>query len=186
MTRRFTQKDGFLRLIDYLPTPVEELTVLNLGAGRSDSHISSLLKYLPFLFITHLDVYEPDLEILAGEPHVAKLVTFVVHDLRNPLYFARNSFSVVLGIDVVEHLKKRRAITMIEEAERVASDRVIFFVPLGSCPSFAADQPNPFQEHLSVWTAHDLENLGYNVDIMEDFHDFTTSKFDACWAWKEV
>lgn len=186
MTRRFTQEAGFPRLIDYLPTPVDGLTVLNLGAGRGDSPISALLKYLPFLFITHLDIYEPDLEVLAGESHVAKLVTFVTHDLRNSLYFAKDSFSVVLGLDVVEHLKKRHALTMIEEAERVASDRVVFFIPLGRCPSFASDQPNPYQEHLSIWTAEDLEQLGYNVDIMEDFHDFTTAKFDACWAWKEV
>jgi hypothetical protein len=97
-----------------------------------------------------------------------------------------DSFSVVVGIDVLEHLKRDSALTMLQEAERVASNRVVLFVPLGKCPSFAKDQPNPYQEHLSIWEARDLENLGYIVDVMEDFHDFTTGKFDACWAWKGV
>jgi len=186
MTRHFIQRDGFPRLVDYLPEPFEDLTVLNLGAGKSDSPLSEMLRYLPFLLITHVDVWEPDLDVLRAAEHQAESTFFLVHDLREPLLLASNSYSVVLGLDVIEHLKRRHALALISEAERIASDRVVFFVPLGPCPSFAADQPNPYQEHLSIWTADDLEALGYQVDIMEDFHDFTTSKFDACWAWKEV
>ena len=186
MIRRFTQKAGFPRLVDYLPQPFENLTILNLGAGKSDSPISELLRYIPFLLITHVDVYEPDLDVLRTSHHEADSTLFLVHDLRRPLLLAHDSYSVVLGLDVVEHLKRHHALAMIEEAEKIASSRVVFFVPLGHCPSFSADQPNPYQEHLSVWSAEDFDKLGYEVDIMEDFHDFTTSRFDACWAWKEA
>jgi hypothetical protein len=136
--------------------------------------------------ITHLDIYESDLHELGSKDHRAGIVSFMLHDLRKPIPLAEGSYSVVIGLDVVEHLKRPHALAMIEEAERIACERVIFFIPLGSCPSFAADQPNPYQEHLSTWQSHQLEKLGYTVDVMEDFHDFTTSKFDACWAWKEV
>lgn len=178
---------GFPKIVTYFPTiPLGDITLLNLGCGRSDSPLSIQMPELPVLLMANLDIYEPDLDYLKTIPHAAETTTFHVHNLRAPLPFGSGSFSMVVGIDVVEHLGAASALRLINEAERVARHRVLWFIPLGPCPSFAEGKENPHQEHLSVWWTHDLEALGFEVHVLEHFHDFTTTTFDACFAWKDV
>jgi hypothetical protein len=79
--------------------------------------------------------------------------------------FADDSFDVVLLLDVVEHLEKPAAMTLIGEAERIAGREVILFTPDGYVEQRgwgAWDMPdNPAQAHRCGFTFDELAGMGY-------------------------
>jgi len=76
----------------------------------------------------------------------------------------------------------------VKEAERVASQRVLLFVPLGPVPALLGDDErgNPHQEHRSIWWKQDLVYCGYEIEVLARFHQLITGTYDACMAWKDV
>jgi hypothetical protein len=80
------------------------------------------------------------------------------------LPFEDNSFDVVLMIDFIEHLTKDRGFEIIEEAKRVATDKVVIFTPLFWVTNEEnTNDPelwcygNKFNIHKSLWELEDFD-----------------------------
>lgn len=76
--------------------------------------------------------------------------------------FADRSFDCVLASDVIEHLSKEDGFSLLEQMEKIASQRVVVFTPNGFVPQGEYDK-NPWQVHVSGWTADEFERRGYKV-----------------------
>jgi len=78
------------------------------------------------------------------------------------LPFASGTFSVVVATEIIGHMEKTMATKMLEEAERVATERIII-----STPNKAEKQEhfdlNPWEDRLSSWNVNDFLKRGYKV-----------------------
>ena len=76
--------------------------------------------------------------------------------------FAVDSFDCVTLLEVIEHLPREAGEQLLAQCERIARLRVVV-----SCPNGFLFQPptpdNPFQEHISGWSAEDFRSRGYEV-----------------------
>ncbi len=88
--------------------------------------------------------------------------------LRIEAVFGPESFECVLASDVIEHLTEEDALKLISQMERVARKKIIIFTPNGFLPQ-GEEFGNPYQRHLSGWTAAQMESLGYRVIGIEGF-----------------
>ena len=86
----------------------------------------------------------------------------VVQSVLPELPFRERSVDCVTMLQVVEHLPKETASTLIAGAERLARRKIIITTPNGFVEQDGFDG-NPFQKHLSGWTIADFEQRGYRV-----------------------
>lgn len=95
------------------------------------------------------------------------------------LPFEADSFEVVLMIDFIEHVSKERGEALIEQAKRIATERVYLLTPLW-WDSNERHTRNPklwsygneFNLHKSLWTREDFPEwveLGYSTAEGEYF-----------------
>lgn len=88
---------------------------------------------------------------------------YIIGDIRKlQKYFPNKSFDSVIALDVIEHLTRKQAKSMILRMERIAKKRVIIMTPNGFYPQKMLFG-NPHQKHKSGWYIHDLKELGYKV-----------------------
>jgi 2-polyprenyl-3-methyl-5-hydroxy-6-metoxy-1,4-benzoquinol methylase len=78
----------------------------------------------------------------------------VLSDVR-ALPFRPKSFEIVICLDVLEHLYKREAISVIQALEELASLRVVLSMPVGWQPRYS--NINPLDKHRSAWSPEDLK-----------------------------
>ncbi len=129
-------------------------TVADVGCGTR----SPLRLALPRARVIGLDRHAPLGRMLtrAGWPGA-----FLVGDaLRLPL--ADRSVDGAVASHVIEHVSREDGLRLIAELERVARRASVVVTPNGFLPQRPRDG-NPWQEHLSGWTAADLQALGYRV-----------------------
>lgn len=89
--------------------------------------------------------------------------SYKICDIRNLVrVYKRQSFDVVIALDVIEHLEKEEALRVIKDMEKIACNKVILLTPNGFYHQDAYDS-NPYQIHKSSWGIDDLKNLGYKV-----------------------
>jgi len=74
------------------------------------------------------------------------------------LPFRDGCFDIVLALEVIEHMKKSDGYKLLEEAERVAKEKVVVSTPLLGARYWYSDK-----EHVSRWTVGDLRKRGYVV-----------------------
>lgn len=67
--------------------------------------------------------------------------------------------------EVLEHLELDHGVSLIQEAERVASKWVLITTPnyWSTNTKSVRQEENQLQYHLSRWTPEDFKLLGYNV-----------------------
>lgn len=78
--------------------------------------------------------------------------------------FARQGWDAIVMCDVLEHLPKKNVeeTRLLRKLDRAARKRVIIFCPNGERDNPSPDG-NPFQSHISVWSAAEFVLLGYQV-----------------------
>lgn len=84
-----------------------------------------------------------------------------------------NNIDVISIIDGLEHLTKKKGMSLISNAKRVARKQIVLFVPEGPAPDgYLKNQPHNawgiegvdhLQEHLSGWTVTELIDLGFTL-----------------------
>ena len=155
--------------------------VANLGAGRCDSPVSKWVLAIPCLKLYSLDLHKPALQDLAGKVFVAQRHIVKMGDVKETLSLLSPDLpDVVLMIDLLEHLTKEDGIALLQKLQSVAK-RILVWLPLGICEQEEYDG-NVFQRHLSTWTAEELESLGFEVEVYENFHLHFAPPVDAAWA----
>ncbi|GAG79676.1 unnamed protein product, partial [marine sediment metagenome] len=84
--------------------------------------------------------------------------------------FSEKSFDVVTVTDVIEHLTREEGIKLIEDAEKLARKKVIFFTPkIWDDNREAVKNPkywsygNIDNYHKSLWTEEDFTERGYTI-----------------------
>ncbi len=127
--------------------------VLDLGCGAS-----SPLPWCGAAWSVGIDVYRPSLYASAQ----ARLHTeYVLGDVSN-LPFGSRTFDAVILIDVLEHLERGAAASLLRRAAELARRRVIVTTPNGFLPQRDL-KGNPWQRHRSGWTVTDMRRLGYRA-----------------------
>lgn len=76
--------------------------------------------------------------------------------------FPAGSFDCVTLLEVIEHLSRADGEKLLEQCERIARVKVVVSTPNGFV-SQLSEPDNPFQEHLSGWTAEEFRSRGYEV-----------------------
>lgn len=173
-----------------LPLNIEDLDVLNLGAGRSESPISVQLIDMPFRSLINVEVWEPYLTELRAlrwkAQSVANVgvdaVTFVDQAARVSGALMNHLFDVTLMIDFIEHFEKHVAWEMLSQCI-LFSHRVVLFLPFGPCPQGDV-HGNPHQQHLSTWYTEDFKDAR-TVEVFEGFHTHVQPPAAAAWVTYE-
>jgi SAM-dependent methyltransferase len=147
----FTRRNILWRLVDK-----SGKTILDLGCGEG----------VPMKFINRRRKF-----VTTGvDAHYPYLMGCRLHgiydylcccDIR-ALPFRRKSFDVVLCLQVLEHLEKREALSLLQQIEQLANRQVVLDVPVREWKQGTYDN-NPFQRHKSAWYPVDLKRLGYKV-----------------------
>ena len=129
----------------------------------------------------------------AFEPYLNKLKEKTVCAANHEIYpmrieqifnrLAVRHFDLVLLIDVIEHLPRRRALDLIVRLNQFAQRGIVIFSPIGRVEQEDLDD-NDLQRHRSFWKASDWSRLGYDVEVCEGFHGFLDPPASAAWAIK--
>lgn len=75
--------------------------------------------------------------------------------------FSEGEFDCVIGLDLIEHLTKEDGLRLMDDMAFVARRRILLFTPNGFLPQ--ASEDGDLQEHLSGWTAEEMQGLGFTV-----------------------
>ena len=167
----------FLDLRNRLPrSGLEKLRVLNVGVGTGISWLATQLSYFPFARLVNIDIHQPYLDSAAVRTWAAKKINFINADIRQ---FGTEGYDYVLMFDVLEHLPKADALTILD---RIKCHQIIF-IPLEKefrANTFGAKS----QDHLSYWREYDFVHRGYKTELLPNFHKENNNAFDALWALK--
>ena len=116
--------------------------------------------------ITGVEIYAPSVSVAKKRKIYKKLIQADVTKL--PQSLLKQKFDVVFSSQVVEHLPKKKALTLIKQMEAMAKKRVVIsttvgfmhFCPLDHCHE---DEDNPYQKHQSAWSPEEFRKLGYTT-----------------------
>ena len=157
----------------------ENDSVLSLGCGICAE--IDRVKCKDFLGV---DIYQPYIDVL--EKRGIKAICQDVMSFESE----ENSYDVVLLLDVVEHLEKEKAVSIIESAKRICRKKVIVYTPQkftdnetqfwngqtgdvlkwlnedSGSPYFGLGI-NKYQKHRSLFLEKELKEMGFSVSITE-------------------
>lgn len=172
----------------YFPSKLQDLKVLNLGAGYSDSPISSKLVNAPFKSLTNVELHRPALLTLHNLPWKAG---WTKNEHMDVFAFMTNvlvdEYDVILFIDVLEHFPSIQARHLLHRAIYTATKSVLVWVPLGECPQEPYDN-NILQRHHSTWIESDFvevadyEKVPIKMYTFPAFHKHFNPPVDAAWV----
>jgi SAM-dependent methyltransferase len=125
---------------------------LDLGCGPS-----SPLRHCSWIkYSVGVEAFKPYLE----KSKEKKIHTKYLYEKIENLDFPENSFDAVIMIDVLEHLPKETALSVLIKAEKWAKKKVILSTPNGFVGQPIIDE-NPYQKHQSGWACQEMARLGF-------------------------
>lgn len=138
------------------------VTVLDVACG-----LSFKSKYIPAQIRVGVDIYDEYFK------HIEADVPYVVlkYDVRKlEEIFTEKSFDIVIALDVIEHLEKEDALSMIRQCEKIAKKAVILETPKGYIPQnidILGHGGHEWQTHRCGWEVKELEDMGYTVVVRD-------------------
>lgn len=160
--------------------------VADLGCGQGDSHISSQILAVPWKRLVSVEAFGPYADLMRGRSCSAKSHTLIEDRIESVFqHVPKGTVDVALMVDVLEHFQRTDAILMLVKLEKWVNCGVMLFLPLGRVDQEAYDK-NPLQEHLSTWSAQELSDYGYDVEVYEGMHGQLNPPADAGWAIKKL
>lgn len=173
------------------PFKTEDLTVLDLGCGRMDSGVSIQLPEIKFHEYTGVDIWQDDLEKAKKAVMVTTHREYFLEDIRDFVdkVYDEEKYDLIFLFDVLEHFKKKDAITLLKQVEKMCKKRILIFMPIGEHTLEAndgrvADEGNKWQKHLSEWSVAEWQEMGYDVEYLQGFHQ--SGRLDAAWIIKDT
>lgn len=161
----------FLKIKYFLPWsyPAEIKRLIPVGAsildiGCGDGHLMGWINFKGEYRVTGVDINSEDLKIAKNrltEKKEAVYQEIFALDLNKTLPF-RKKFDVVLCSQVVEHLKKNDALTLIRKIEKLAKKRIIV-ATINGFFQFNHRLAGKHDVHLSGWFPGDFISQGYKV-----------------------
>lgn len=131
-------------------------SLLDVGCGND----SPIKRFSKKLYSVGVDSFKPAIKESRKKGIHNEYCNINVLDIGKK--FKKRSFECVLASDLIEHLTKKDGFKLINLMERIASKRVIIFMPNGFLPQ-GVHENNPYQVHRSGWTAEEMRKRGYNV-----------------------
>ena len=155
---------------------LKKMRVLNVGAGSGYSGLARQLPFLPFKELDHCDIENIYLDAARAKQWRAKKVIFINQDIRK---MAFQNYDLILMFDVLEHLPKEDSLAVLK---KIICPHLIF-IPLEE--EFRANiYEAKSQDHLSLWTKKEFDDLGYRTEELPFFHNEDGRRFSALWAHK--
>lgn len=130
-------------------------SVLDIGCGASMT-----MRYLGVPHPVGAEGYPPSVEKARANNTHDELVLCNVAELSSR--FEPGQFDACVALDVIEHMKKPDGLKLMEDMERIAKKRVVFFTPSGFLSQGHTDSDD-LQVHLSGWEPSEMEGHGYEV-----------------------
>lgn len=154
---RYTYKAFFSKYDVIIEKEVKGLkTLLDVGCGAN----SPVQTFNKNLYCVGVDAFEPSIErskLKKIHNEYIKLDVLKVGEA-----FQAKSFDIVVALDLIEHLEKDDGLALLDMIEKIASKKVVIYTPNGFLPQGDREN-NPWQVHLSGWTAQEFINRGYEV-----------------------
>jgi len=147
---------NYIQIMNLIP---KDRTVLDLGCGNGQSFTGS-----DFPVLVGVDIWKKKFEM----PEYDEVY---FHDIREiDKLYPPKSFDIVTAIDTIEHLEKEEGFKLIENAETIAKNKVIFFTPRKWSENKEAGENkkfwsygNPYNYHKSLWKEEDFTSRGYEI-----------------------
>jgi SAM-dependent methyltransferase len=130
-------------------------SVLDVGCG-----VSAILRQLDVTRTTGFEGYQPDFEEARRRNTHDELVQGDARNLTS--YFQPKQFDACIALDVIEHFTKADGLKLMQDMEKLARKKVIFFTPQGFLPQRHAANDD-LQAHLSGWEPVEMSRCGYEV-----------------------
>lgn len=140
----------------------EIATILDLGCGNGQ--FMKALSEGKDWKITGVDMDKNYLNKARKRNIYSLLIHSDVNFALNQLTKKGAKFDIVFSSQLIEHLPEKEGLRMLQQAEKVATRKIIISSPRGFMqqPDFYSDG-NPLQYHRSEWSEDKLLNLGYKV-----------------------
>lgn len=169
--------------------------VLDIGCGiRPQSFLRPLVHICCEPFDQYLERLE---ETLRGEHDRSYLLLKATWSEAVRL-FPPKSVDTVFLVDVVEHVEKKEAVSLLGQTARIARRQIALFTPLGFYPQDPAGGPDAWglnggkwQEHRSGWSPEDFDE-SWEVYATREYHtndpqgNPLEKPFGAMWALRTV
>jgi len=165
--------------------PKDLNVVYDLGAGKRDSPVSLQVAEIECEQLISIEPFDPYIPFLLTTRVAAKHHDVVRANLIKSNYKIKEC-SLAIMIDVIEHLEKEDALGLLSHLKSVSKNIVIFTVDGDTLGYSNNEMENPLQEHKSIWTAKEFEEMGFEVTVYENFHNHLgNGHVGAIWAvWK--
>lgn len=161
---------------------ISDLSVLNLGSGKFDSLISRQLLEMPFFRLINVDGFHAYVQHSRTLRFKTSWVSYYHSDITDWLSENTEQFDVVLLLDVVEHFGKQAGKDLIIDVCRIATRRVLIWIPIGPCPQDMYDS-NPLQLHRSTWELEDFQHLpNTRIEYFPEVHKHFNPPVHGAWV----
>jgi SAM-dependent methyltransferase len=113
-------------------------------------------------FMIGLDVFLPYLKLVKYH----KIYDDVILCDASKLPLKSDTFDVVIASEIIEHLDKRKGLSLLEEIDQVAYGKIVVITP--NRPPFregamTSQGFNLYEAHLSSWSVSDFKSRGFSV-----------------------
>ncbi len=141
-------------------------SVLEIGCGKGH-----YIKQVNAKTRVGIDIFEPAIKLAGHDPCGVQFIKMDASKIVE--VFDSKTFQCIIGFDIIEHFDIERAFSLLAACEIVASECLMFFIPVGNHPQTKDDQGldnDYYQTHRSSWYPDDMKALGYEVWHYPEWH----------------
>lgn len=147
--------------------------ILDIGCGiRPQTYLQSAIHICVDPHQEYLDYVMDNIDPNTHEVIVPLKLTW--HDVVNAL--PKNSVDSIFLLDVVEHINKKEAKSLIKKSQEIARKQIVIFTPLNFIEQFHSDEKDAWglhggkwQNHLSGWSEKDF-GKNWKTIVVKKFH----------------
>jgi hypothetical protein len=168
--------------------------VVDWGCGPNEGPISSQVRRLDCDVLVSVDAWDPYIAKIRDEVFSAKSRIFVQSDVLEALTeiavgLSGKKIDLSICLDIVEHLEDAKAVNFLLGLQAI-SKAILVWIPIGYAPidrDTYGGENHELHKHRSTWSVMALELLGFEVELLENFHTpMFGHRVDAAWAYWRI